>query len=328
MAEVGVVDVAVDLVGHDARIGFLAAHFHGRHADAHQVIGAKQVEREAVSWRRGQYTDVYFHHGDHSNHVNRLLARYGRRLGPDPASTDIACVGGVIANNSGGMRCGVTADSYSTVSAMTLVLANGSVIDTAANTVVAAVKVGNLPKFVAVTPDGRHVYVPNQGSGTVSVIDTATNAVAATVPAIDGATGVAITRDGKRAYVTSANAPGSVFVINTATNRVVATVPVGNDPLAVAISPDGKQAYVANGTNGDTVSVIDTASNKVVATIPVGVTPGAIAITPDGKRAYVANGASNPGTVSVIDTANNKVIATVTVASNPTGIAVTPRRSQ
>ena len=32
---------------------------------------------------------------------------YGRKLGPDPASTDFACVGGVIANNSGGMRCGV-----------------------------------------------------------------------------------------------------------------------------------------------------------------------------------------------------------------------------
>lgn len=65
-------------------------------------------------------------------HVNRLLARYGRRLGPDPASTDIACVGGVVANNSGGMRCGITADSYSTVSAMTFMLANGLVIDTAA----------------------------------------------------------------------------------------------------------------------------------------------------------------------------------------------------
>src|SRR5207302_4730241 len=63
--------------------------------------------------------------------VNRLLARHGRKLGPDPASSDIACVGGVIANNSGGMRCGVVADSYRTVSSMTFVLANGSVIDTA-----------------------------------------------------------------------------------------------------------------------------------------------------------------------------------------------------
>ena len=56
----------------------------------------------------------------------------GVRLGPDPASKDIATVGGVIANNSGGMRCGVTWDSYSTVESMTLVLASGTVIDTAA----------------------------------------------------------------------------------------------------------------------------------------------------------------------------------------------------
>jgi D-lactate dehydrogenase len=64
-------------------------------------------------------------------HANRVLAPYGRKLGPDPASTDIACVGGVIANNSGGMRCGVTGDSYSTVRSMTLVLASGTTIDTA-----------------------------------------------------------------------------------------------------------------------------------------------------------------------------------------------------
>ena len=65
-------------------------------------------------------------------HANRVLARHGRKLGPDPASTDAATVGGVVANNSGGMRCGVARDSYSTVRAMKLVLASGTVIDTAA----------------------------------------------------------------------------------------------------------------------------------------------------------------------------------------------------
>jgi D-lactate dehydrogenase len=65
-------------------------------------------------------------------HANRALAPHGRKLGPDPASTDIACVGGVLANNSGGMRCGVVADSYSTVRSLTFVLPSGSVIDTAA----------------------------------------------------------------------------------------------------------------------------------------------------------------------------------------------------
>jgi D-lactate dehydrogenase len=64
--------------------------------------------------------------------ANKLLARHGFKLGPDPASKDIATIGGVIANNSGGMRCGVTWDSYSTVESLKLVLASGTVIDTAA----------------------------------------------------------------------------------------------------------------------------------------------------------------------------------------------------
>jgi D-lactate dehydrogenase len=64
-------------------------------------------------------------------HVNRVLAPMRRKLGPDPASTDIATVGGVVANNSGGMRCGVVRDSYSTVQALTFVLPSGTTIDTA-----------------------------------------------------------------------------------------------------------------------------------------------------------------------------------------------------
>ncbi len=65
-------------------------------------------------------------------HANRVLAPHGRKLGPDPASTDIATVGGVIANNSGGMRCGTVRDSYSTVRSLTFVLPSGTTIDSAA----------------------------------------------------------------------------------------------------------------------------------------------------------------------------------------------------
>src|SRR5204863_9851006 len=65
-------------------------------------------------------------------YANRVLAEYGSRLGPDPASTDLACVGGVIANNSGGMRCGVRHDTYRTLRSLTFVLPSGTTIDTAA----------------------------------------------------------------------------------------------------------------------------------------------------------------------------------------------------
>lgn len=65
-------------------------------------------------------------------HVNAMLARYGKRLGPDPASAHAATLGGVIANNSGGMRCTVKTDAYSTVTAMKFITPSGAVIDTAA----------------------------------------------------------------------------------------------------------------------------------------------------------------------------------------------------
>lgn len=63
-------------------------------------------------------------------HVNSLLERHGRRLGPDPASAHACTIGGVIANNAGGMRCTVQKDAYHTVSALTFVTPSGAVIDT------------------------------------------------------------------------------------------------------------------------------------------------------------------------------------------------------
>jgi D-lactate dehydrogenase len=92
--------------------------------DVRRHFGGIKVEDDGARARVGP--------GNVLGHVNRVLAPHGYKLGPDPASTDIACVGGVIANNSGGMRCGVVRDSYSTVRAMKLVLASGTVIDTEA----------------------------------------------------------------------------------------------------------------------------------------------------------------------------------------------------
>jgi len=40
--------------------------------------------------------------------LNSALKPYGRRIGPDPASIDACMLGGILANNSGGMCCGVT----------------------------------------------------------------------------------------------------------------------------------------------------------------------------------------------------------------------------
>ncbi|MET7467793.1 FAD-binding and (Fe-S)-binding domain-containing protein [Micromonospora sp. NPDC005222] len=65
-------------------------------------------------------------------HVNARLAPYGRKLGPDPASESACTVGGVIANNSSGMTCGIEFNTYRTLESLVLALPSGTVLDTGA----------------------------------------------------------------------------------------------------------------------------------------------------------------------------------------------------
>jgi D-lactate dehydrogenase len=64
-------------------------------------------------------------------HVNARLGRFGRKIGPDPASIGSAMIGGIAANNSSGMCCGTAQNTYKTLLSMRLVLADGTVLDTA-----------------------------------------------------------------------------------------------------------------------------------------------------------------------------------------------------
>ena len=62
--------------------------------------------------------------------VNIVLNPYGRRIGPDPASIDSCMMGGILANNSSGMCCGVAENAYHTIHSLTIVLPNGLVLNT------------------------------------------------------------------------------------------------------------------------------------------------------------------------------------------------------
>jgi D-lactate dehydrogenase len=71
--------------------------------------------------------------------VNRILAHHQRKhklpvqykIGPDPSSIDSCMVGGVVANNSSGMCCGVSQNTYHTLRDLRLILVDGTVLDTA-----------------------------------------------------------------------------------------------------------------------------------------------------------------------------------------------------
>ena len=195
-----------------------------------------------------------------------------------------------------------------------------SVLDTASNTVTAAVTVGANPVGVAVNPAGTRVYVANQSANTVSVLDTASNTVTATVAVGTFPEGVAVDPAGTRVYVTNYSS-NTVSVLDAASNTVTAAVAVGTNPVGVAVDPAGTRVYVTN-YSSNTVSVLDTASNTVTAAVTVGTNPVGVAVNPAGTRVYVANQSGN--TVSVLDTVSNTVIATVAVGTFPVGVAINP----
>jgi len=68
--------------------------------------------------------------GIRGQQANNRLLKYGRKIGPDPASIDAAMIGGIVANNASGMCCGTAENSYKTVSDIRVVLHDGSILDT------------------------------------------------------------------------------------------------------------------------------------------------------------------------------------------------------
>ena len=74
---------------------------------------------------------VRFQPGLVGGFINYALKPHRRRIGPDPASIDACMMGGILANNSSGMCCGVTENAYRTIHSMTFVLPNGFILDTA-----------------------------------------------------------------------------------------------------------------------------------------------------------------------------------------------------
>ena len=74
---------------------------------------------------------IRFQPGIVGGFLNTVLKPHRRRIGPDPASIDTCMMGGILANNSSGMCCGVTENSYRTIHSMTFVLPNGFTLDTA-----------------------------------------------------------------------------------------------------------------------------------------------------------------------------------------------------
>jgi YVTN family beta-propeller protein len=142
---------------------------------------------------------------------------------------------------------------------------------------------GDHSSSIAVSSDGRTVYVVNADADSVSVIDAASRTLAAEIllapthPAPDarGAytpavmpRALALAPDGATLYVTGQRA-GALFAIDLVT-RQVRSVAVGSEPVGVAVSADGAVVFAACTQDAAVVAV---AADRLEVTARVAVSP-------------------------------------------------------
>ena len=170
------------------------------------------------------------------------------------------------------------------------------------------------PTALAVTADGKTMFIAYATANQVAVFDIAAGKVSTTIEMPASPLGIALSTDGKQLYVTCAAPSSSVCIVDIGANKIAATIPAGHTTMAPVPSPDGKTLFVCNRFDNN-VAVMDLAQRKTVNCIPVPREPVAAAVTPDGKYLLVANhlhtGRSDvdvvAATVSIIDVAAGKV---------------------
>ena len=182
-----------------------------------------------------------------------------------------------------------------------------AVVDADRGAAIAAIAVGKRPRGLALSPDGKLLYVAVSGvpkcpppitdeecaklprdpaANGVAVVDTTKLERTRLLTGVSDPERVAVSRDGRRLYVSEEDA-ARLAVLDAARGLVLATVPAGREPEGVRVSPNGRWVLVTS-EEDNTVTIVDTKSNAIVGKATVGARPRDLAFSPDSRFAYVS----------------------------------------
>jgi YVTN family beta-propeller protein len=161
------------------------------------------------------------------------------------------------------------------------------VIDAATRQVIKRVEVGPEPHGLAVTADGKQVFITIENTkgeeGEFLWFDPATDTMTKRMKIGPRPNQLACTPDGKIAYVPCDDA--SWWVIDTVNGVVLKKIPTGGRPHNTLCSPDGKRMYL--GPKGSYhVLIADAVNHKLIGEIPTSDAPRPIVLSKDEKRLY------------------------------------------
>ncbi|MGA3266997.1 MAG: alkaline phosphatase family protein [Verrucomicrobiota bacterium] len=220
-------------------------------------------------------------------------------------------------------------------------------------------RTNDIPAGIAVSRDGKKIYVAGNLSNRLFEIDAMTGKVLRTWdvgvapfdvllcknklyvsnwggrrPDADSLAGPAGQGTKVRMDARSIASEGSVTVIDfDRTNQ--SEMLTGLHACALASSPNGKYLVVAN-AGSDTLSVIDTRTDKIVETICAreneadlfGAQPDALAFNQSGKRLYVCNGTQNAVAVFQFKQGESRLLGLIPAGWFPSAIVFDARRGK
>jgi YVTN family beta-propeller protein len=175
------------------------------------------------------------------------------------------------------------------------------------------------PGELAVSPDGRRLYVLCEKSDQLRVVDTATRRVLKTVSVGHIPRGLSVSADGKQVYVAN-SWDDSISVIDAQTLAGGVTLKTGFEPISAVADKKGETLYVANRLSSD-ISVIDLRSGKEIKRLEAGRGASYLALSADGTRLYCThiypaiNARRGPpeSEITVINTVTRRVVDRVSL---------------
>jgi YVTN family beta-propeller protein len=195
---------------------------------------------------------------------------------------------------------------------------------------------GDLPLAMALSPDGRHLVISNNGwsKPSLRVLDLEQREVRQKLPLADAWLGLAWSADGRHLYSSGA-ADNSILELDWKGGKLVPgrTLRIGPPQKSawegsmenpgfvggLALSPDGRTLYAAE-VYGQAVVALDVASGSVLHRTALPAEAYSVLVAPDGKTLYVSVwGAAR---VIELDAASLAVRAEIKVGEHPNAMVL------